>query len=196
MRQRILAAAVDVAEATGLRKVSMNEIARRARVGRATLYLHFSGRDDLVSAMIDFQLQSFIADIRQYLDSYDDPEDRLVHGFGHAFRTMAGNRALQAVLKTRPELLTSAVIGDSRALNMGSELVETTMGTGDLRDTARAMFAEHVARMFHTYILIPTRIVAMSEPGVAEEFAREFLVPVRNALMHGAEDENTDRPSV
>ncbi|MFC4376875.1 TetR/AcrR family transcriptional regulator [Nocardia halotolerans] len=182
-RQRILAAAVEMAETTGLRKVSMDEIARRARVGRATLYLHFSGRDNLISDMLEDQLARFFAEVQGVLDQYDNGEDRLIYGFAHAFRLLYGNVALRTVLAINPEILHPAIIGDSQALLMGRVLVESAMGTDDLPAESRSLFAEHVARMFHTYVLIPTQLVDMAAPGAAEDFARQYLLPVRDHLL-------------
>lgn len=185
-RQRILAAAVEMAETTGLRKVSMDEIARRARVGRATLYLHFSGRDNLISAMIEDQLAQFFADVQAVLDQYESGEDRLIYGFAHAFRLLSGNLAVRTVLAVNPDILQPAIIGDSQALLMGRIMAESAMGAEDLPAESRSLFAEHVARMFHTYVLIPTQLVDMAAPGVAEDFARQFLLPVRDHLLASA----------
>ncbi|MET9213563.1 MULTISPECIES: TetR/AcrR family transcriptional regulator [unclassified Nocardia] len=185
-RQRILAAAVEMAETTGLRKVAMDEIARRARVGRATLYLHFSGRDDLISAMIEDQLAQFFADVQAVLDQHENSEDRLIYGFAHAFRLLFGHRAVQTILEVNPEILYPAIIGDSQALSMGRILVESSMGADDLPAESRSLFAEHVARMFHTYVLIPTQLVDMAAPGVAEDFARQYLLPIRDHLLANA----------
>ncbi|GAA1028475.1 MULTISPECIES: TetR/AcrR family transcriptional regulator [Amycolatopsis] len=185
-RQRILDAAVDMAARTGLRKLSMDEIARTAKVGRATLYLHFSGRENLVSAMIEDQLAQFLGDVREVLERYDDLEDRLIFGFAHAFRLLRANRALRTVLEINPQILHPAILGDSHALRLGRTLVESTMGAEDLPAETRSLFAEHVARMFHTYILIPSTLADLDAPGGAEDFARQFLVPVRNHLLGNA----------
>ncbi|MFI9531661.1 TetR/AcrR family transcriptional regulator [Nocardia fusca] len=187
-RRRILAAALEMAESTGLRKVSMDEIARRARVGRATLYLHFSGRENLISEMIEDQLAQFFADVQAVLDQYESSEDRLIHGFAHAFRLLYGNAALRTVLAVNPEVLHPAIIGDSQPLLLGRVLVESAMGAEELAVESRTLFAEHVARMFHTYLLIPSQLVDMAAPGVAEDFARQFLVPVRDHLLGKVRD--------
>ncbi|WP_267468031.1 TetR/AcrR family transcriptional regulator [Nocardia beijingensis] len=191
-RGRILAAAAEMAETTGLRKISMDEIARRARVGRATLYLHFSGKDNLISAMIEDQLERFFTEVRSVLDRYESSEDRLVFGFAHAFRLLYGNVALRTTLAVNPEALHPAIIGESQALLLGRILIESAMGAEELALESGTLFAEHVARMFHTYVLIPTQLVDMSAPGVAEEFARQFLIPVRDHLL-GQDQGSTTR---
>ncbi|WP_157121951.1 TetR/AcrR family transcriptional regulator, partial [Nocardia violaceofusca] len=53
IRTRIIEAVVSLAATTGLRKLSMDEVARSAGVGRATLYNYFPGRDALISAAVE-----------------------------------------------------------------------------------------------------------------------------------------------
>jgi AcrR family transcriptional regulator len=50
-RESILAAAVRVAERRGWLGFSMDEVAREARVAKGTLYLHFSGKGELIAAI-------------------------------------------------------------------------------------------------------------------------------------------------
>src|SRR5215472_8471896 len=52
-RDRILAAAVELISAGGLRALSMDELADRAQVSRATVYRLFPGKDVLLNALID-----------------------------------------------------------------------------------------------------------------------------------------------
>lgn len=50
---RILAAAVELLDEHGAEALSMRSLAQRLESGTATLYRHFSGRSELVSAVID-----------------------------------------------------------------------------------------------------------------------------------------------
>ena len=52
-RDRILAAAVEMVRAQGLRTLSMDELADRSGVSRATLYRLFPGKGALLAALID-----------------------------------------------------------------------------------------------------------------------------------------------
>ena len=52
-RDRILAAAVEIVGAQGLRTLSMDELADRSGVSRATLYRLFPGKGALLAALID-----------------------------------------------------------------------------------------------------------------------------------------------
>lgn len=180
---RIFDAVLSWAGATGLRKLSMDEVAQRARVGRATLYKYFPGRDALIEAFVRDQLAKFFADVQVTVERYRDPDDRLVHGFAHAYRLLRDHRAVGPVLRLNPELLLPYVISDhSYALDLGRSFVDTMTPAGDLPDRVRAQFAEHVARAFHTLILIPSTVLSLDEPDGPEEYARHFLLPVKHHL--------------
>lgn len=182
-RTRILDAVVSWASTTGLRKLSMDEVAQRAGVGRATLYKYFPGRDALITAVVQTELAKFFATVQAVVEQYDDIDDRLVHGFACAYRILSGHPATGPILRLNPELFVPYVIThDSYALNLGRTFVESFSGSDDLAPRARTQFAEHVARAFHTLILIPSTELGLDEPDGPENYARNFLLPVRDHL--------------
>lgn len=71
--ERILAAAEDVFSA-GRHDVSLEEIARRAGVGPATLYRHYPSKDDLIAAVVRERYLDHVAPI---LDEADTDPDAL-----------------------------------------------------------------------------------------------------------------------
>ncbi|MCE5288397.1 MAG: TetR/AcrR family transcriptional regulator [Nocardiaceae bacterium] len=181
-RARIMESALAWAAATGMRKLSMDEIARRARVGRATLYKYFPGREALLNAVIERELVRFFAEVKAVSEGYADPEERLVHGFAVAYRLLRDHPAVQPLRKQNPELLVPYVITDSSyALNLGRSFVED-MGVEDFPEARRQQFAEHFARAYHSLILIPSPVLGLDEPGGAERYARDFLLPVYRHL--------------
>ena len=183
IKTRILDAVLSWAADTGLRKLSMDEVAQRAKVGRATLYKYFPGRDALIAALVKDELARFFADVHGVVALHDEPDERLIHGFAHAYRLLRGHPAVLPVLRLNPELLLPYVItDDSYALNLGSIFVESVMNLDELQGASRAQFAEHVARAFHTLILIPTSVIDLDSPEGPENYARNFLVPVKNHL--------------
>ncbi|WP_158240387.1 TetR/AcrR family transcriptional regulator [Mycobacterium hubeiense] len=182
-RERILDAALQLAAITGLRKFSMEEIARQAKIGRATLYLYFKGRDALISALVQTELARYFAGIQAVIDRYDDADERLIHGFAEAYRLLRHHPALTTVLRVNPEILLPYLIAeDSLALNLARGFVDSAIRDEDMPDAVRAQFAEHVARAIHSLILIPGGVLGLDEPGGPEEYARRFLIPVLQDL--------------
>jgi AcrR family transcriptional regulator len=54
--ERILDAALALSAASGLRHLTMDDVARRAGVGRMTVYRRFSDRDGLVDALVEREI--------------------------------------------------------------------------------------------------------------------------------------------
>lgn len=182
-RDRILAGALTLAGITGLRKFSMEEIARQAKVGRATLYLYFKGREALIGALVESELKRYFAGIQEVVDRYEQTDDRLVHGFAAAYRLLRHHPALPTVLRVNPEILTPYLIAEnSLALNLARGFVYSAIRDGELPANARSEFAEHIARSIHSFILIPGGELNLDLPDGPENYARRFLLPVRDAL--------------
>lgn len=186
IRTRIVDAVASLAATTGLRKLSMDEVARNAGVGRATLYNYFPGRDALIAAAVESQLAVFFAEVAAVRDRYESQDDQLIHGFAHAYRLLREHPGLKAVLRLNPDLLLPYLIADSSiALDLGRVFVESAMHLPDnVPHETRAQFAEQVARAFHTLILIPANTFGLEQPDGPENYARDFLIPVKEHLLN------------
>lgn len=182
-RDRILDATLALAGITGLHKFSMEEIARQAKVGRATLYLHFKGRDALINAVVQSELSRYFSGIQAVVDQHETTDDRLIHGFAAAYRLLRHHVALPTVLRINPEILTPYLIAEnSLALDLARGFVYSAIREEELPDAMRAEFAEHVARAIHSFILIPGGVLDLDSADGPEEYARRFLLPVRDAM--------------
>jgi AcrR family transcriptional regulator len=61
----ILAAAQEVFTDKGYYDASIDEIAARAGIAKATVYLHFASKEDLLGALVEQQLRGFLARVDQ-----------------------------------------------------------------------------------------------------------------------------------
>jgi AcrR family transcriptional regulator len=181
-RDRILSATLEWAADTGLGRLSMDEIAHRARLARATLYLHFPGRDALINAAVTWELDRFFADVSKVVRSYQDPEDKVVHGFAHAYRLLRSHKTLNAVLELNPQILLPYVIGDARAIDRARATVSKYLVPAELPPGIdREAVAEQIVRTFHTLILAPSKVFDLDAPDGPEKYARTYLLPLIRA---------------
>lgn len=67
-KERILRAALELFQVHGIRKVAINDIARKAALSLATIYNHFSSKEDLVHATLKYFLTSMLADFRKIME--------------------------------------------------------------------------------------------------------------------------------
>lgn len=102
-RDRVLAAVVEVAGRTGIARLTVEEVAREAGVGRATVYRWFpGGREQLVDEAITWEIGRYLATVEAAADGAADLHDRLVRTIGTARRALAGHAVLQRLLATEP----------------------------------------------------------------------------------------------
>ena len=88
----ILDAAVVEFEQHGFRRVALDDVARRARVSRTTIYRRFAGRDELVAAVIDRENAVLFTDIADELKPWaaDELLRRGVHPVDRAVSPAPG----------------------------------------------------------------------------------------------------------
>jgi AcrR family transcriptional regulator len=101
----ILDAAVVEFERHGFRRVALDDVARRAGVSRTTIYRRFSGRDELVAAVIDRENAILFADIADELKSRRPQSNYYVEAFTCAILRFRQHRVLTRMLADEPGLM-------------------------------------------------------------------------------------------
>ena len=130
-RHRLLDAAREVFGVQGL-NAPLDDIARRARLGNATLYRHFPTRCSLIAAVFVETLRDVAAAVEHALD---EPDAWV--GFTRHVRTLCG---LQAGDRALADLLTATIEGApdlellrARAFSGAVALIEHAQRRGELR---------------------------------------------------------------
>ena len=82
-RERILDASYELFSQRGIRAVGVNDVIERAGVATATLYRHFSSKDELVLAFLELREQRWTKDFVEAgaLSRASDPEQQLLAVF-------------------------------------------------------------------------------------------------------------------
>ncbi|MBA2281584.1 MAG: TetR/AcrR family transcriptional regulator [Acidimicrobiia bacterium] len=102
-RDRVLAAAVAAAGRVGLARLTVDEVAREAGVGRATVYRWFpGGRDQVVDEAVTWEIGRFLGRLGEAVEGSPDLRSRLAAGLGFAHRALEEHTVLQHLLATEP----------------------------------------------------------------------------------------------
>jgi AcrR family transcriptional regulator len=101
----ILDAAVVEFERHGFRRVALDDVARRARVSRTTIYRRFAGRDELVAAVIDRENAVLFANIANELKSRRPQSNYYVEAFTLSIMRFRQHRVLTRMLADEPGLI-------------------------------------------------------------------------------------------
>ena len=133
----ILDVAADLLLRHGYRRVTIDDVAAGAKIGKGTVYLHWKTREQLFSAVFEREVLGAIDELRQALRQ--DPQVCLLHRFARTYFLAIMNRPLlRGFLLADPELLGRLATSrdttrDDRHVGMSRAFVELLAEHGLLR---------------------------------------------------------------
>jgi AcrR family transcriptional regulator len=101
----ILDAAVVEFERHGLRRVALEDVARRAGVSRTTIYRRFAGKDELIAAVVERENVSLFADIAAELKQAGPQSNYYVEAFTLSILRFRRHRVLNRMMTDEPALV-------------------------------------------------------------------------------------------
>jgi AcrR family transcriptional regulator len=191
--ERILDAAAEQFVLFGIRRSSVDDIARRANLGRMTVYRRFARKEDLVEAAIMRDVRRGVAAIETSIAGLGSLEERALEGFVAMLRVVRGHPLLTRLLETEPEtVLPYLTVEGGPVIAFGQAHIATQIeaaiseGATPVMDTDA--LAELLARLVHSIVLIPAGGLPLNDDRDAREFARRCIAPLLLA--------SPDRPSL
>ena len=182
----ILDAAVVEFEQHGFRRVALDDVARRARVSRTTIYRRFAGRDELVAAVIDRENAVLFADIAEELKSRRPQSNYYVEAFTLSIMRFRQHRGLTRMLADEPGLMLE--LADQRwdaVLERMAAALRIIFPDGfaeRIGDQAIDELAETILRYAAMVLLLPSR-KPLRDADDIRVFATEHFLPSLPALL-------------
>jgi AcrR family transcriptional regulator len=161
-REKILAATLACVDDDGLAATSIEDIARRASVGRATIYRQFpGGREQVLTETITWEVGRFFGSLEAAIADAPDLAAKLDRAFVAGNRALSDHALLHRLLRTEPEaVLTDLAVATELVLGLivaylGDEL-EREIVSGRVRADLDIPFAaDHLGRLFLSYLGTP-----------------------------------------
>ena len=180
-RERILDAAVLEAGAVGLTRLTVDEVARRAGVGRMTLYRRFAKREQLIEALLVRETARFLGAVAGGLET-EDPAEGVAGSFVAAMRFVREHPMLKRLSHADPGgVMDTVAAGEATILRMGTEFIATQLRAGGLAAREARWAADVSARLFLTYVALPPTDPDPHDDAQLTAFARGMLVPLYTA---------------
>lgn len=181
--ERILDAALEQFARFGLRRSTIDDVARAGGVSRITIYRHFPQRERLVEAVIVRELERFLAQLDGAVIGLDDVEERLVEGFVVTLHAARCHPLLGRLLSIEPELvLPLLTIHGGRPLAIASDYlaqrIHERRDAGDVPERDAQQVAELVVRLTLSFILTPDGAIALDDESAMRAFARRYVAPL------------------
>ncbi|MFS0697336.1 TetR family transcriptional regulator [Streptomyces nitrosporeus] len=184
--RRILDGALEQFTLLGLRRSSVDDVARRAGVSRVTVFRRFRSKDKLVEAVLLRENSRFFRRLDATVAALPTMEERVVEGFVVALRHTRAHPLFGGLLRLEPELVLPYL-----TVQGGSSLSATvTYLTGHLRRAQQAEgrpgedpqpVAELMVRVAVSFLLNPAGCIEMDDEDQARAFARRYLAPLLDA---------------
>jgi AcrR family transcriptional regulator len=181
---RILDAALAEYLAHGFRRTSVDDVARGAGIGRATIYRRFASRDEITQAVLAREARRFFAGITEATGDLPSLADRLVEGFVVGLRNAREHSLLQRVLASEPDVCIPFLTtrgGPAMAvmreflLRQYLDCVKTPAAESDTRPEE---VAEILVRLCISLVLTPDSCLPLLTDEEARATARRYLAPL------------------
>jgi len=174
LRERILQAALEQFNLIGLRRTTVGDVARRAGVGRVTVYRRVGQKRELVVGVIQSEINRLMGTVREAIAPLGSTEDRLVEAFVVGVGSMGSHPLLHRLLETEPEdLLPYLTLDFQPILVLARTFVTREVAPG--RDSD--LLGEVLARLAQSLILTPGDFQLGDERRL-REFARSYIRPL------------------
>lgn len=178
--ERILDAAVLEAAAVGMERFTVEDVVRRAGVGRMTAYRRFPRRDDLVRALVMRETQRFLAAVAAGIDAAADEREGVAEAFIAAIRFARDHPLLRRVAQTDAGAFTEGLAADRSLLATGAAFIARQIH-GDRPGTPSRearWVADVFARLFLSYLTIPPADPDLGSDAQLRRFAEQVLTPM------------------
>ena len=179
--ERILEAAREQLVAYGLRRTTLDDIAARAGVARATLYRRFANREALLAALVAREARRLIADVDAQMRAHHSPVDRLVAAFLAFISRLREHTLLRRLVVSDPEMILP-ILTSSATLAMGRDYIAAQAAREQREGAALTadprVIGELLARFAHSLALTPDTLLPLDDEDALTELARATLVPL------------------
>ena len=182
-KQAILDCARELYIEYGLRRTTMEDVAKRAGIGRATLYRRFSDKEQLFQAVIMRDSQRDLAQIQATISRQKTFLDGLIEAFVLAVGLLHNNPLLSRLLMTEPDnVLPSLTTGFAPLMAycrtfMASQIIRG-QEAGQLNDLPADVTAEMILRVIHSLMLTRIGVINPGDEASVRQFGERYLRPL------------------
>lgn len=180
----ILDAALEVLASQGIRKTTIEDVARQAGVDRVTVYRRLGTKNDVVGAVLAREAQRVFEGAAASASRATDIEERVALVFTGLVRDLRGHTLFNKIIAMEPDTaLAKVTTGAAGLVQLAVHFATTSLlddfESSDPEDLAARV--EVVARLIHSLFLTPDAVVELRTRAQLMEFARRYVVPIITA---------------
>lgn len=181
-KDRILTGALEVFQHKGLEGATMDEIARRAGFGKATLYYYFPSKEEVFSAIMEKGWQPLWEGIEDIIHVDSSPKETFIQILNHTVSKIYCEKNLYRFLFAAPKAITQMPENQqtwksyqNRLYGTLKGLLEEGMAQGEFPQISPDLLLKAIGGLFHGLLFLGQGKEKTSEKEV-EELIASFLV--------------------
>lgn len=181
---RIVGAAYEQAEDFGLRRFTIDDVARRVGLSRVTIYRYFPKKDQLLDALLMRELNRFLTKVDAVVAAQPTPDAKLTEGVFFALEFLREHRLVNRMLRTEPELLLPHLTVKGNGLLVAArewiaEHIRAQVSAGHLAlpDPDIDVVSELVVRVVISLVLTPETVFPLDDPDARQRFVDLYIAP-------------------
>lgn len=181
--EKILDAALNRILQVGIRRASLDDIARRTGINRVTIYRRFAGKDNVVDAVLSREIARILREATEIARAATDVDAQIEETVLYILRQTRTHPLVAQLIEVSPEEALSfyTVRGEemvSQGIAYISGILESAQAGGAIRRYDPRPVAELVARLAHSLLLTPKAGVDFDDDAAARAFVRTAIVPM------------------
>ena len=181
-RLRIIQAAASIFSRDGLEKARVEDIARRAGIGKGTVYLYFSSKEEILEEGIKYFAKERIGQLKQLLSKYKSPLKKLTTLLNLSIKIAEKDSDIffmnyAALLSTHKDLRQRAV---SEFFSRYVQLVRDILDEGIVKGVFRKLDSDVIALAIVLTQDLGNLLLAKDEYKVkSEKIAKELIALIK-----------------
>ncbi|MFH8759835.1 TetR/AcrR family transcriptional regulator [Streptomyces atroolivaceus] len=186
LSEQILDAAREQFMTFGLRRSTVDDVAKRAKVSRVTVYRRIGNKDSLVSACLLREYRRFVSDVDEAVAALPTMEDRLVAGFVAVLKHIREHPLVGGLLRLEPEIMLPFLTLESGPAFLAmrgylADRLRHAQRAEGRPETDPTPVAELMVRITVSFLLNPVSCFELDDDEQVRAFARRYLVPLLSA---------------
>ncbi|HUO72397.1 MAG TPA: TetR family transcriptional regulator [Solirubrobacteraceae bacterium] len=180
---RVAAAALEQFAEYGIRRSTINDIARRAGVSHMTIFRRFDSKQGLVDVVLAREIRLAMDELDRISEPAQSLEDRLVNGLAFILPYVRDHPLFDRLLRSEPEaLLPLLTVDGGPVLELYRSLIaqrlraEVAAGRAAPGNVDRA--AEVIARLAISLLLTRDGVITLDHRASIVALVREVLLPM------------------
>lgn len=187
---QIAAAALEQFAEYGIRRTTIDDVARRAGVSRMTIFRRFVNKQGLIQVVIARELRRGMAELDHRWDSGETLEEKLTEGFAFAVSFAVGHPLFDRLLRSEPDVLLPMLTVDGAPVlalykTLIAQRLQAEVDAGNAAPADVDQASEVVARLVLSLVLTREGSITLDDQDTIIALARTTLLPMLQPQVHG-----------